>query len=189
VWNLLYVGQLVPLKNVDILLRAISSLGPDTPVQLRLVYHNGEMEFELRKLVEDLGIQNQVEFVGRVAHEKLAEFHRWAHALVLPSSSEALPSSVTEAMFSGVPIIASAVGGIPEQLNGFGTLVEPNNFALLAEAIRWVTSNYGAALRNAESASESSRARYSVDAMIDGHLALYRALLSRPRRPTFRDRK
>jgi glycosyltransferase involved in cell wall biosynthesis len=182
-WNLLFVGQLIPFKNVDVLFRSISNMVRSIDVRLRLVYQNAEMEGELRALANELGISNRVEYIGRVPRNELAHFHHWAHCLVLPSAhTEALPSVITEAMLSGVPVIASAVGGIPEQLNGFGMLVAPSDPQELSAAISAMFSNYGVAIQRAEMAYEYARGKYTVDAMVEGHLSLYRKLLAEPRR-------
>jgi len=181
-WRLLFVGQLVPVKNVDVLLRAVVHLDPSLAVQLDLVFHNNAQEHELRRLAADLGIEGQVRFVGQVDHEKLPALYAQAHVLVLPSRLEALPSVITEAELSGVPVIASAVAGVPEQLDGHGTLVAPGDTRELTRAIARVFGAYDEAIRRAISAAASARSRYTIDAMIDGHLALYRQVLSRPSR-------
>lgn len=181
-WRLLFVGQLSPIKNVDVLIRAVAGLGADVPIQLDLIFHIDHQEPELRQLTADLGIEDRVRFVGRVDHDKLPAFYARAHVLVLPSRSEALPSVITEAEFSGVPVIASAVGGVPEQLDGCGVLVAPGDVGELTLAIADVLGAYDEAARRTVPAAASARNRYTVDAMVDGHLALYRQVLGRPRR-------
>jgi glycosyltransferase involved in cell wall biosynthesis len=187
-WRLLFVGQLSPIKNVDVLLRAIACFGPDVPIQLELVFHVDLQGPELRRLTADLGIEDRVRFVGQVDHEELPAYYAQAHALVLPSRSEALPSVITEATLSGLPVIASAVGGVPEQLDGHGTLVSPGDVGELTHAIAEVFGSYCDAVRHTVPAAEHARAHYTVDAMVDGHLALYRRILALPRRGIFERR-
>lgn len=181
-WNLLFVGQLLAIKNVDVLLRAVAGLGPDVPVRLDLVYDNDAQAPELRRLAAALGVKDRVTFIGHVDRVDLPSYYAQAHALVLPSQSEALPSVITEAALSGVPVIASAVGGVPEQLDGHGVLVAPGDVGGLARAIAATCCTYDDAIGRAALAAARVRARYTVDAMVDGHLALYRQVLARPRR-------
>ena len=181
-WHLLFVGQLSPIKNVDVLLRAVAGLDPDVPIQLDLVYHVDAQEPELRRLTADLGIEDRVRFVGRVSHVELPAYYARTHALALPSRSETLPSVITEAVLSGVPVIASAVGGVPEQLDGHGILVSPGDVGELTHAIANVVAAYDDAVRHTVPAAARARAHYTVDAMVEGHLELYRRILDRQRR-------
>ena len=122
-WRILFAGQLIPLKGVDILLRAIA-LRPEN-IRLTLVYQTAQLETELRALATELGIADRVEFAGRLDPRALADRYHSHDLLVLPSATEALPSVITEAMMCGLPFIATAAGGIPEQAAGFGQLLQP----------------------------------------------------------------
>ena len=181
-WHILFVGQLLPIKNVDVLLRAAARLGRDPPIQLDLVFHNDAQGRELRQLTSDLGIEDRVSFVGQVGHEELRALYARAHALVLPSRSETLPSVITEAVLSGVPVIASDVGGVAEQLDGQGVLVSPGDVEDLACAIGNLFGAYDEAVDRTVPAATRAREYYTVDAMINGHLELYRGTLDLPRR-------
>ena len=175
--TLLYVGQLIPLKGVDVLLRALARLPPAGRPRLRLVYHNDSLEPALRALASALGLSEGLELSGAAGPEELAAAYASSDLLVLPSHAEALPSVVTEAMLCGVPVVASAVGGIPEQVGTLGHLFPPGSVAGLAAAL-------GAALArlpldHAERAALRARAEAGSRAgdMIDGHLRLYERLL------------
>ena len=101
-------------------------------VHLRLVYQNGEvLETVYQRMVEELGIGQDVEFVGILGPAELAEEYQRADVLVLPSLAECLPSVVTEALLSGTPVVASAVGGIPEQVGEYGRVIPPATCLLL----------------------------------------------------------
>ena len=134
-WRLLFVGQLIPLKNVDMLLRSVAALRDELVLDVRLVYHNAELEPRLRDLAAHLGLEEHVRFVGKLSRQALAKEYDRAHMLVLPSSSEALPSVVSEALGAGRPVVASAVGGIPGQVGAAGVLVAPQQEAALIDAI------------------------------------------------------
>lgn len=172
-WSVLYAGQLIRIKNVDVLIRAIALLNEDRSVTLRLAYHNPSLEQPLKKLANDLGMGDRIVFLGpRNTTQLCAEYAR-ANLLVLPSASEAFPSVITEAMMSGLPVVATEVGGVPDQLAGHGTLAPAGDSRALAAAMSQVMVNYGDALERARRGESFARRHYSVDAMIDAHLDLY----------------
>lgn len=179
-WQLLFAGQLIPLKGCDLLLRALARL--DLPTELTLVYQTAELESELRALAASLGIAARVHFRGRLDPGELAALYQRSDLLVLPSATEALPSVLTEAMLSGLPFVATDVGGIPEQTAGFGRLIERRTVDELTAAIREVLGQYPAFARQANAMSEHARRTYSIDAMIERHLALYGEVAGRPAR-------
>src|SRR5262249_15852470 len=110
--DLLYVGQLIECKGIEVLLDAMPRLREGRDVRLRLVYHNAQLEPALRRQARALGVAEQVEFVGIRGPRELAEEYHRADALVLPSFAECLPSVVTESLLCGTPVVAAAVGGV-----------------------------------------------------------------------------
>jgi glycosyltransferase involved in cell wall biosynthesis len=108
--------------------------------------------------------------------------YQQADSFVLPSVSEALPTVITEAMACGTPVIATGVGGIPEQLNHSCILVQPKHVEELAQAIRHMLDNYGSFAAQAAEAALKVRERYSVEQMVERHLELYEEVLRRPAR-------
>jgi glycosyltransferase involved in cell wall biosynthesis len=181
-WQLLYTGQLIALKNIDVLLRALALL--KQPVKLDLVYHNSALEIPLRKLTSELGLSARVRFLGPKSPRELANIYQRADVFVLPSASEALPSVVTEAMLCGTPVVATDVGGVREQLGGYGVCVSPGRPDELAAAISYVLDHYEQFTARSETVSVYARERFSVESMVDRHLELYASLLERkgPRR-------
>lgn len=175
--RLLYVGQLIPLKNVEILLRAMAAATSTAEFSLRLVFHNDHLLEPLRSLAGRLGIAHAVTFVGSRDAAGMAEEYRQADALVLPSSTEALPSVVTEALLARIPVVASAVGGIPEQVEHAGLLVPPGDVAALESALTRLAVDYPSLAAAAQDRSVDVSEEYSIKKMIDRHLELYRVLL------------
>ncbi|NVN53445.1 glycosyltransferase family 4 protein [Mycolicibacterium hippocampi] len=176
-WRLLFVGQLIPLKALDVLLRALAMIRPEISVALRLVYHNCEQLTPLRALARQLSIDDIVTFVGSRDAAGMQEEYRRADLLLLPSLTEALPSVVTEALLAHTPVVASAVGGIPEQVGNAGVLVPPGSDIALAAAISRVISNYRSYLDTTHARAREIRREYAVETMIDRHLELYKSLL------------
>lgn len=176
-WRLLFAGQLIPLKGLDVLFRALATVRSKTSVALRLVYHNAEQLEQLQTLAQQLAIDDIVTFVGRRDTAGMLEEYRLADMVLLPSFTEALPSVITEALLAHKPVVASAVGGIPEQVQAAGVLVPPGNDAALASAILRVTSDYPGYLTKTQARAAEVKQEYSVEAMIDRHLALYESLV------------
>ncbi|HYP13744.1 MAG TPA: glycosyltransferase family 4 protein [Bryobacteraceae bacterium] len=181
-WRLLYVGQLNRLKRVDTLLRALAELAE--PVHLSLAFHNSVMEADLRRLATELGVEAKVSFLGACGPDRLCQLYRDSDMLILPSEAESLPSVVSEALMCGLPVVASHVGGIPDQVRDFGELVTPGDHHSLAAAITRVCRNYPSyAVRSAHVASWATE-RFSIDGMVTAHVRLYDDLLQErgPRR-------
>ncbi len=185
-YDLLYVGQLIECKGVGVLLDAMPRLRRTRDVRLRLVYHNAEQEPALRQRAAALGVAPHVEFVGiRAARELVEEYHR-AEALVLPSFAECLPSVVTEALLCGTPVVATAVGGIPEQIGPYGFTVPPGDAGALAAAIERVLAERSRWQARAKEMRAYAEDTFDPDTMVARHLALYRALIERNPAPARR---
>jgi glycosyltransferase involved in cell wall biosynthesis len=177
-WRLLYVGQLIELKRVDVLLRALSLCPGD--IELDLVFHIDTLRHELEALAATLGIASRVHFLGPRTPHQLAQLYQQADVFVLPSASEALPTVITEAMACGTPVIATCVGGIPEQLDGKGILVHPGDAEELAQAIRHILDEYCFYAAQAETVALNVSKRFSSEQMVERHLQLYANLLRSP---------
>jgi glycosyltransferase involved in cell wall biosynthesis len=173
-WTILYVGQLIGLKRVDVLIDALAQL--PTNVELLLASHNPKLEDELKAQSRKLGVSDRVVFLGAKHPSELAGLYQRADVFVLPSSSEALPSVVSEAMFCGTPVVATAVGGVPEQLGRFGITVRPGDSSALAAALSTVFRNYSEFSRQAPEMSDFARGRFSIECMIHTHSDLYDGL-------------
>jgi glycosyltransferase involved in cell wall biosynthesis len=102
---------------------------------------------QLKAQIKQASLDGRVEFVGEVSQVLLAAGMQQANVFVFPSYSEGLPRVVFEAMAAGLPVIASAVSGIPDivQDNVTGFLVSPGDEAALAERIRWALEHPEAA--------------------------------------------
>lgn len=178
-WRLLYAGQLIPRKGLDVLFRALATVRPEISVALRMVYHSSEQLVQLQTLAQQLSINDIVTFVGRRDAAGMLEEYRLADALVLPSLAEAesLPSVVTESLLAHKPVVASADAGIPEQVQDAGVLVPPGDDAALASAILRLTSDYSGYVTKAQARGREVKHEYAVETMIDRHLELYESLL------------
>lgn len=135
--RLITVARLSPEKGLDDLLAAVAQAGAaGAPLGLELVGDGPDRE-RLEALAAELGIAAQVRFTGFVGtRPQLVERLDTADVFVLPSRSEGLPHSVVEAMARGLPVVATAIGGLPELLGeGSGIIVPPQDPAALAAVL------------------------------------------------------
>ncbi|HEY2593406.1 MAG TPA: glycosyltransferase family 4 protein [Chloroflexota bacterium] len=136
----LFVGNLEPRKQVDVLLRAVARLREPLPGVSLLIVGSGEsagpldQSAYLARLTQDLRLDAAVRFVGRVTNDQLRDAYAAADVFALPSSSEAQGIVALEAMACGLLVVASRVGGllgtIDDEQSGF--LVPAGDVAALA---------------------------------------------------------
>jgi glycosyltransferase involved in cell wall biosynthesis len=174
-WQLLFVGQLVREKRVDVLLHALTLL--ECPAELTLVYHTSGLETFLRKMTRDLGLKERVHFAGARSPEHLCAIYQSADLFVLPSAGEALPSVITEALLCGTPVVATEVGGVREQVGAQGAVARPGDARAFAVAIEGVLGNYDWYAARSEEVSQTFQARYSIESMASAHAELYEKTL------------
>jgi glycosyltransferase involved in cell wall biosynthesis len=131
----LFVGRLVPVKNLPSLIRAMALLEPAQRPWLVLVGDGPERD-EIQALADASGVSGDLCFLGE--RRDVDRLLQAADYLVLPSHFEGLSNAILEAMAAGCPVIASAVGGSPELVeNGHtGLLYPPDDATALAEAMR-----------------------------------------------------
>lgn len=140
---LVTVGSLIPRKGVDVIIQAIGHLQSQEHVQLVVVGEGPERK-KLERLIEKLGLKDQIQFVGNVVPDKVVNYLVKADALVLASYSEGRPNVVLESMATGVPVIASDIEGVRELLqhgeNGFR--FQPGDAGALAALIEQLRDSY-----------------------------------------------
>ncbi|MFH1569241.1 MAG: glycosyltransferase [Gemmatimonadota bacterium] len=145
-WRLVYVGRLEPAKGIDELLQSVRWLR-DQGRQVRAELVGGGEPARARAYAtraRQLGIDGQVAFVGEVPQSQVAVHLAAADLLVLPSHSEGMPLSVIEALACGLPVVATACGGLPEIVDEMvGRLVAPGDAVALGQAIAAVLEGYG----------------------------------------------
>ena len=133
----LFVGNLVAVKAVDVLLRACAGLGAaGFPVRL-VVIGQGPWRAALERQAAAAGLGPAVTFTGPKPLTDLPDWYRAADVFCLPSHSEGVPNVLLESSACGTPWVASRVGGIPEIAHlGVSRLVPPNTPEALAAALR-----------------------------------------------------
>ena len=144
--KILFVGRLEPLKGIENGIRAISEL-IDIDIKLNIAggdAEDGETE-RLKNIALQYNIMDRVKFLGVINRKSLPKLYREHDILIMPSYYESFGLSALEAHSSGLPVIASSVGGISEVVinDETGFLVHPvDNFALYAEKIRILSKDH-----------------------------------------------
>lgn len=137
--NIVMVGSIEQRKGIEDALLAMSVVVAAYPSAKLLVVGEGKAEYveRLKQCTKSAGIQANVEWLGFKNAEEIAALHAGSAVLIHPTHIDNSPNSVAEAMASGLPVIASDVGGIPSMIeNGAtGLLTKPRNPGQLAEAI------------------------------------------------------
>jgi glycosyltransferase involved in cell wall biosynthesis len=173
-WRFLYVGQLIELKRVGLAISLVADLvSTGHNVTLDIVSQRETLREELEILARTLGLVDRVRFLGPRDRESLGHEMGDAHFLVLPSRTEALPTVVTEASHSGLPVIAFRVGGIAEQLPDGYALPEVDDYDGFAQHALDQMKGYESAVDVFAKHAEHVRIDFSPDAMVSQHLKLY----------------
>ncbi|MFL6263071.1 MAG: glycosyltransferase family 4 protein [Thermoanaerobaculia bacterium] len=160
---LLYVGRLRIRKGVEVLLEALRELRRGVPGAVLRIAGNGEHRAALERAAADLGLVGPaVTFLGTQSAAQVRTLLHGAAALVIPSTYEGMPLVVVEAMDAGVPIVASAVSGIPEVVEDgeTGWLVPPEDPEALARALEEVLADPAEARRRGEAGRRRAAERY-----------------------------
>jgi glycosyltransferase involved in cell wall biosynthesis len=141
----LYIGNLVPVKGLEILVEACALLKRAHVRFTCCLIGEGPLKPSLERLIARRQLHPRVRLLGPRPHDQLPDWYRSAAVVVLPSWSEGVPNVLLEAAACGTPFIASRVGGIPEIAHlGAGELVTPGDPRLLADAIgRRLTNSLG----------------------------------------------
>jgi glycosyltransferase involved in cell wall biosynthesis len=171
-----WVGRVSHEKGLDVLLEAVKEL---TDLSIRLtIIGDGPERRDLEALSSVGEMRSMVSWAGIVpdASRGMAAFD----LLVISSRTEGTPMVLLEAMGASVPVVATAVGGIPDVITAdHGILVPPEDPSALAAAIRSVYVDRTAAARRAEAARKRLTTEFSVDAWLDKYDRVYDSLPAR----------
>jgi glycosyltransferase involved in cell wall biosynthesis len=171
------IGNLYPVKGHRILVEALKTLGGRHPQLHVAIAGRGAEEEPLRRQADALGIGDRLHLLG--LRPDVPDLLSAADVFVMPSLSEGLPMALLEAIFSRTPVVASAVGAIPDVLEHGegGKLVPPGESEALAAAIDELVTDSAAAARMAAQARRNAIALYSLDAMVERYLEVYAPLI------------
>ena len=127
IFTILHIGRFMKVKNHETLIRAFATFVKKHPCSKLQLLGEGEMFDEMQNLAKTLDVADKVEFLG--LQSNVYPFLHKADIFCLPSEYEGVPMTLIEAMGTGLPIIASNVGGIPDMLtnNEDALLIKPTS--------------------------------------------------------------
>ncbi|MEO8397050.1 MAG: glycosyltransferase family 4 protein [Chloroflexota bacterium] len=171
------VGRLVPVKNHALFLQAAVLVREKIPTAHFLIVGDGELRSSLENTVSSLNLSDSVTFTGWL--RDLAPVYASLDVNVISSLNEGTPVSVIESLAAGCPVVATAVGGLPDLLDHgqLGALVPSNDAQALADAIINVLRNPP----DTQRARSLMLDRYSIDRLVSDLDSLYRGLLAKKR--------
>jgi glycosyltransferase involved in cell wall biosynthesis len=173
-----HIGRFAVQKNHALLVEAFAQVRSDAPLYLLLV-GGGELENAVREQVAALGLQERVRFLG--VRADVADILRASDVFVLSSRWEGNPMSVMEAMAAGLPVVSTAVGGVPElvQEGATGLLVPSEDTGALACALQALVDDPARRQAMGAAARQHAIAHFDIRHTVRGYEQLYESLLRR----------
>ena len=178
---LLFVGRIQPLKGVDVAVQTLAKL-ENQDAELMVVggasgsFGSSESN-HVRKLISDLGLTGRVHFVEPQPHHLLSTFYRAADVVLVPSRSESFGLVALEAAACGIPVVASAVGGllnlIEHERTGF--LVKNRNAESFAKHVDQLLADPFLSLTIGNNAAQRAK-NYSWSSTADSVIGVYESL-------------
>jgi colanic acid/amylovoran biosynthesis glycosyltransferase len=168
------VGRLIPKKGFSDLIRACALLAQRGKSFRCEIIGEGPLANELRGQIDELGLQDNAVLTGPKPQTQLRRRFAAANVFVLPSvidpdgGMDNLPTVIMEAMATGLPVVSTNIGGIPEMVieNETGFLVQPGDAAAMADAIERVISDRSLAARLGHSGYERARTLFSIESNV-----------------------
>lgn len=172
VFRFVHIGRMSYQKNHEVIIETAKLLKQDGRKFVIDLVGGGEKEAEIRTCVKQNGLTDNIIFCG--LQSNVYPFLNRADCFILPSRYEGMPVTLVEAIGCGMPVIVSAVGGVPDMVtnNESGLLVTPNAKELYAAMVKMMDS--GCEYRKAlgQRALEKSKL-FSAENMRDGYIEIY----------------
>jgi glycosyltransferase involved in cell wall biosynthesis len=189
-WNgcsrkrILFVGSMGKHKGLEILFQAVKILTAEDPDVELCVVGGTSVEIAIcRNRCRELGIDRQVGFAGFLNAAAIVPHHLSCRVFVIPSTNENSPNALAEAMVSGMPCIASAVGGIPSMMDDgkTGLLFQSGDVNGLVQQLKRVLYDDELCRKLGSAAADIARARHLPEHVAEETLAAYRCILKNER--------
>jgi glycosyltransferase involved in cell wall biosynthesis len=158
--TVLYAGRLAPEKQVDVIMRAIALVKTTIPEITFAITGIGNAEDDLKKLSKELGIENNVKFLGRVDDQTHSETYKASELFVVMSTAETQCISMMKAFASGIPVIGADAWALPNYIGRdekLGFVVPVGDEKILAEKIVLLLNDAALAQRMGKNGTENVR--------------------------------
>lgn len=175
----LFVGRLGAAKGVGDFLTCVPKVLQAVDNVVFVIAGDGPDKSVFKQKCQDIGVGDSVLFAGNLNYEQVRNAYLLADVFVLPSYSEAMPMTVLEALASGIPIVATSVGAVPEVLkegvNGF--LVDPGDVNMLGDRIVRILTDAQLAEKMAKANKELAFEEYDIRHLCNKLISIYNQLL------------
>ena len=178
---LLFLGRVASNKGIYEILDAIIRLKKNQHNNIKLLVVGPIASDEKNKYMNYIKMNNlKKNILNFGAQKDVQKYYCASDIFILPSYLEGLPLSLLEAMFSGLPCIASQVGGIPEVIidGKNGLLIEPKSIDNLTQTITWCLNNWDKAEVIGANATKTIENRFSMERVTDEYMDVYRELVT-----------
>lgn len=167
------VGRLAPEKAPADFLTVAGEVSRTLPDVKFDVVGDGPMRAELERARDDAGLEGTVDFLG--FREDVQEIYRGLTILLQPSLREGMPMTTLEAMASGVAVVATRVGALPDVIEDGrnGILVDPHDTGAMTAAVRFLLTDQAAREAIVEQARDDVRQSYGSETMARRYVAFY----------------
>ena len=178
--TIMFVGSDEPRKGLPVLLEAVAKIKQRRP-NVRLLVAGTQIGLD--RQCQDLGIAKNVTFLGWQSSDDIAKLHLQTQVFVMPSQNENSPNAMAEAMISGLPVVATRVGGIPSLVDDgqTGLLVPSGDAGALAEKIEWLLARPEERERLGQNARRVARAWHAPETIAEETIKAYREILGQSR--------
>ncbi len=176
------VANFSPVKDYPLFVAMAEALLQRRPDVHFLTVGTGPQSGPIERLIRKRGLRDRFTRIGTVSER--ADLYALMDVLVLCSKVEGFPNAVIEAMAAGIPVVASAVGGVPEVVadGTTGRLVSSRNPVDFADAVAWMLDHSESSKAMAAKAGQYVRRELPMQKMVDSYRALYAELLAKTRR-------
>lgn len=185
-WHLVQACRLIEKKGLDVTFRVFATFAKENPDARLTLAGEGPLEEELRNLAAELGIADRVNFAGFLKVDELRDLYHDAHLFIHPSrltadqNQEGVPNSMLEAMSTGLPVLATRHGGIPEAVEEgkTGLLCDEDDEAALLANLQAITADSERWRKLGEAAAASIRENFDRERGIEKLEAVYAEALA-----------
>jgi len=178
-YNLLFVGNLIYAKGVDVLLESFALIEKEYSGLTLSYVGDGIERHKLKNRAKDLGIEQKVIFFGKIDYKDIPVLMKYSDILILPSREEGVGRVILEAMAMKLPVVASNVGGIPLLIEDRedGLLFESQNVINLHKQIQLLIEDKNLSIDITNSAYQKFINNYEYEVSINKFINMYKSIL------------
>lgn len=186
--RILTIGRLTEKKGIAYAIRAVARLIASGRDVSFTIVGEGPLRDDLQRLCEELGVSKSVQLIGWRTHAEVVGLIETCHVLLAPSvtgadgDEEGIPNSVKEAMATGMPVVSTSHGGIPELVEDgvSGYLVPERDVEAMADRLRHLIDHPQAWSAMGRAARTRVLAEFDTEKLNDELEQLYRAAIAKP---------